>query len=130
VCSIENEEPPKLSTLRLGGPSPLAGFNHRFDATTCVARLTSLTQAARLRPKCSVLFFFSSGATSCVQRPRSRPIGVKLPIGDRSMNRSRVLTARSRSDQNRAIESHGDNANVQLIAQWRKETEFVELNDG
>ena len=46
------------------------------------------------------------------------------------MNRSRVHTARSRFDQNRAIESRDDNAKVQLIAQSRKETEFVELNDG
>jgi len=41
-----------------------------------MARLTSLARAARLRLECSVLFFFSSGATSCDRWARSRPVGV------------------------------------------------------
>jgi hypothetical protein len=51
-------------------------------------------------------------------------------MGDRSMNRSRVHTVRSRSDQNRAIESRDDIVSRQSAAQSRKNTEFVELNDG
>jgi hypothetical protein len=46
------------------------------------------------------------------------------------MNHSRVLTVRSRSDQNRAIESRDDNVSAHSDAQSRKNTEFFELNDG
>ena len=46
------------------------------------------------------------------------------------MNHSRVLTVRSRSDQNRAIESRDDNVSARSGAQSRKNTEFFELNDG
>src|SRR5213075_1757653 len=89
--------------------------------------LTSLTQVARLRPGCSVQFFSSSGATSCDQRLRSRPSGVKLPDGDRSMTRSRVFTVRPRSDRYREIESRDDNVSVHSPTQSRKETEFFGL---
>jgi hypothetical protein len=41
------------------------------------------------------------------------------------MNRFRVLIERSRSDQNRAIESHEHNANVTSRTQSRKKTEFA-----
>jgi len=37
---------------------------------------------------------------------------------------------RSRSDQNRAIESRDDNVSARTDAQYRKETEFSELSDG
>jgi len=37
---------------------------------------------------------------------------------------------RSRSDQNREIESREDNVSVTKRAQSRKETEFCELSDG
>jgi hypothetical protein len=46
------------------------------------------------------------------------------------MTRFRVLTMRSRSDQNREIESRDDNVSVRSLAQSRKETEFSELRDG
>ena len=46
------------------------------------------------------------------------------------MNRSRVLTMRSRSDQNREIESREDNVSVCNRTQSRKETEFFELMSG
>lgn len=43
------------------------------------------------------------------------------------MTRSRVFTMRSRSDQNREIESRDDNVSARIPAQSRKETEFYEL---
>jgi IMP cyclohydrolase len=43
------------------------------------------------------------------------------------MTRSRVYIVRSRSDQNRAIESRDDNVTVRSRTQSRKETEFFEL---
>ena len=46
------------------------------------------------------------------------------------MTRSRVFIERSRSDQNRAIESREDNAPALARTQSRKETEFFELNAG
>jgi hypothetical protein len=46
------------------------------------------------------------------------------------MIRSRVFIVQSRSDQNRAIESRDEYDNTNTIAQYRKETEFFELNDG
>jgi len=46
------------------------------------------------------------------------------------MTRSRVFIMRSRSDQNREIESREDNVSVTKRAQSRKETEFCELSDG
>ena len=46
------------------------------------------------------------------------------------MIRFRVFTVQSRSDQDRAIESRDDYDNAPTIAQYRKETEFFELNDG
>ena len=46
------------------------------------------------------------------------------------MTRSRVLIMRSRSDQNREIESREDNVGVTKRAQSRKETEFCELSAG
>ena len=46
------------------------------------------------------------------------------------MTRSRVFIMRSRSDQNREIESREDNVSVTKLTQSRKETEFFELRDG
>ncbi|MEX2151990.1 MAG: hypothetical protein WD825_01550 [Gemmatimonadaceae bacterium] len=46
------------------------------------------------------------------------------------MNRSRVLIVRSRSDQFREIGSRDDNVTMRNRTQYRKETEFFELNDG
>ena len=46
------------------------------------------------------------------------------------MTRSRVFIMRSRSDQNREIESRDDNVSVHNHTQSRKETEFFELMDG
>ena len=46
------------------------------------------------------------------------------------MTRSRVLIVRSRSDQNREIESREHNGNARIRAQSRKETEFSEANAG
>jgi hypothetical protein len=46
------------------------------------------------------------------------------------MTRSRVFIVRSRSDQNREIESREHNVSARERAQYRKETEFCELNDG
>ena len=46
------------------------------------------------------------------------------------MTRSRVFIMRSRSDQNREIESREDNVSVTKPTQYRKETEFFELKDG
>jgi len=43
------------------------------------------------------------------------------------MTRSRVFTARPRSDQNREIESRDDNVSVHSLTQSRKKTEFFEL---
>jgi len=43
------------------------------------------------------------------------------------MTRSRVFIMRSRSDQNREIESREDNVSVTKLTQSRKETEFFEL---
>jgi hypothetical protein len=51
-------------------------------------------------------------------------------MGDRPMNHSRVLIAQSRSDQSREIESREHNADAQMRAQSRKETELFELNAG
>jgi hypothetical protein len=53
--------------------------------------------------------------------------GVKLPGGNRSVYRSRVFTARSRSDQDREIESRDDNVSARMITQSRKFPEFFEL---
>src|SRR6185503_12106128 len=78
-------------------------------------------------PSAPFCFVVSSGATSSDQRLRCRPSGVKLPEGDRSMTRSRVFIMRSRSDQNREIESRDDNVSTRERAQSRKETEFFEL---
>jgi hypothetical protein len=55
------------------------------------------------------------------------PAGVKLPGGDRSVYRSRVFTARPRSDQNREIESRDDNVSAPMITQSRKFPELFEL---
>ena len=95
-----------------------------------MARLTSLSQVARLRPECSVLFFSSSGATSCDQRPRSRSSGAKLPEEDRSLTRSRVFTEQSRFDRDREIESRDEDVNETQLAQSGKETEISELDAG
>jgi hypothetical protein len=46
------------------------------------------------------------------------------------MIRLRAFTVQSRSDQDRAIESRDEYDNATTIAQYRKETEFSELNDG
>ena len=43
------------------------------------------------------------------------------------MTRFRVFIMRSRSDQNRAIESREDNVSACHRTQYRKETEFFEL---
>jgi hypothetical protein len=43
------------------------------------------------------------------------------------MTRSRVFIQRSRSDQNREIESRDEHVSVQHLAQSRKETEKIEL---
>jgi hypothetical protein len=56
--------------------------------------------------------------------------GVKLPGGSRSVFRSRVVTARPRSDQFREIESRDDNVSACIITQSRKFPELFELNDG
>ena len=46
------------------------------------------------------------------------------------MTRSRVFTVRPRSDQFREIESREDNVSLRAGTQYRKKTEFSELNDG
>lgn len=46
------------------------------------------------------------------------------------MTRFHVFIMRSRSDQNREIESREDNVSVRIRTQSRKETEFFELIGG
>ena len=89
VVRDRNDKPPGFGTPAPGGPSPLAGFSRRFDATSYVARLTSLAQAARLRPKRSVQFFSRVELQAMASDPTAVRQGSNaLPETDRRLARA------------------------------------------